>query len=389
MEWLDAYLDERKKQHLLRTLKPLRPAGPGRVCINDVEYLNFSTNDYLGLAGHPRLLEESQKALKEYGTSSSASRLMSGDLSIHHQLEEMTTDFIGKEKAVLFGSGYLANIGLISALCNRKDVIFSDRLNHASIVDGIRLSGARFFRFRHNDLNHLEELLKKERKSYKKALIVTESLFSMDGDMASVKEMVELKERYDTLFMLDEAHAVGVIGEKGAGLAEKYGLTKKIDIIMGTFGKALGSYGAYAAASARLIDYCINKARSFIYSTALPPSVVGASIGGIKMLAEEPIRRSVLLEKAEYFRSLLKKNSLKVMGNAQIVPVLVGENYAALNISKSLYENAIFALAVRPPTVPAGKARIRFSITCHHSEDDLQRTADVLKHAFKQISISK
>ena len=389
MEWLDAYLDERKKQHLLRTLKPLRPGGPGRVYINDVEYLNFSSNNYLGLAGHPRLLEESQKALNGYGTSSSASRLMSGDLSIHHQLEEMTADFMGKEKAILFGSGYLANIGLISALCDRKDVIFSDRLNHASIVDGIRLSGARFFRFRHNDLNHLEALLKKERKRYKKAFIVTESLFSMDGDMASLKEMVELKERYDALFMLDEAHAVGVIGEKGAGLAEKYGLTKKIDIIMGTFGKALGSYGAYAAASARLIDYCINRARSFIYSTALPPSVIGASIGGIKMLAEEPARRSVLLEKAKYFRSLLKENSLKVMGNAQIVPVFVGENYAALNISKSLYENALFALAVRPPTVPAGKARIRFSITCNHSEDDIKKAADVLKHAFKQIPISK
>ena len=389
MEWLDAYLDERKKQHLLRTLKPLRPGGPGRVYINDVEYLNFSSNNYLGLAGHPRLLEESQKALNGYGTSSSASRLMSGDLSIHHQLEEMTADFMGKEKAILFGSGYLANIGLISALCDRKDVIFSDRLNHASIVDGIRLSGARFFRFRHNDLNHLEALLKKERKRYKKALIVTESLFSMDGDMASLKEMVELKERYDALFMLDEAHAVGVIGEKGAGLAEKHGLTKKIDIIMGTFGKALGSYGAYAAASARLIDYCINRARSFIYSTALPPSVIGASIGGIKMLAEEPARRSVLLEKAKYFRSLLKENSLKVMGNAQIVPVFVGENYAALNISKSLYENALFALAVRPPTVPAGKARIRFSITCNHSEDDIKKAADVLKHAFKQIPISK
>lgn len=389
MEWLDAYLDERKKQHLLRTLKPLRPGGPGRVYINDVEYLNFSSNDYLGLAGHPRLLEESQKALNGYGTSSSASRLMSGDLSIHHQLEEMTADFMGKEKAILFGSGYLANIGLISALCNRKDVIFSDRLNHASIVDGIRLSGAQFFRFRHNDLDHLETLLKRERKRFKKAFIITESLFSMDGDMASLKEMVELKERYDALFMLDEAHAVGVIGEKGAGLAEKYGLTKKIDIIMGTFGKALGSYGAYAAASARLIDYCINRARSFIYSTALPPSVVGASIGGIKMLAKEPARRSILLEKAEYFRSLLEENSLKVMGNAQIVPVLVGENYAALNISKSLYENALFALAVRPPTVPAGEARIRFSITCHHSKDDLQRAADVLKHAFKQIPISK
>ena len=389
MEWLDEYLDERKKQHLLRTLKPLRPAGSGRVCINDVEYLNFSSNDYLGLAGHPRLLEESQKSLREYGTSSSASRLMSGDLSIHHRLEDMTADFASKERALLFGSGYLANIGLISALCGRNDVIFSDRLNHASIVDGIRLSGARFFRFRHNDLNHLEELLKKERKRHKKALIVTESLFSMDGDMASVKEMVELKERYDALFMLDEAHAVGIIGKKGAGFAEKYGLTKKIDIIMGTFGKALGSYGAYAAASARLIDYCINRARSFIYSTALPPSVIGASIGGIKMLAEEPVRRSALLEKARYFRSLLKENSLKVMGNAQIAPVLVGENYAVLTIAKSLYENGIFALAVRPPTVPAGKARIRFSITCNHSEDDLKKAADVLKHAFKQIQISK
>ncbi len=385
MEWVKESLEGWKKERLLRTLKPVRCAGHGRVCIGEAEYINFSSNDYLGLAGHPGLLEEGIKAANEYGTSSSASRLMSGDLCVHHQLEDRMAGFIGKEKALLFGSGYLANIGLIPALCDKKDVIFSDRLNHASIVDGILLSGARFFRFRHNDLNHLEDLLKRERKRFKKALIVTESVFSMDGDRIPLKEMVELKERYDALFMLDEAHAVGVFGKTGAGVAEEYGLASGVDIIIGTFGKALGSYGAYVAASRSLIDYCINRARSFIYSTALPPSVIGASIKGVKMLAEEPFRRRVLLEKATYFRGVLKEKGLNVRGASQIVPVIVGENAATLKISDLLQKDFVFALAVRPPTVPRAEARIRFSVTYHHSEEDLHRVADVLKNAFQQV----
>ncbi|MBW2646652.1 MAG: 8-amino-7-oxononanoate synthase [Deltaproteobacteria bacterium] len=382
MEWIEEYLDSRGKDHLLRTLTPVHPAGPGRVRIGDSEYVNFSSNDYLGLAGHPRLLEEGIKAAEEYGTSSSASRLMSGDLLIHHQLEALMADFVGKEKALLFGSGYLANIGIVPALCDKKDVIFSDRLNHASIVDGILLSGARFFRFRHNDLNHLEDLLKKERKRFNKALIIAESVFSMDGDRAPLKEMVELKERYDALFMLDEAHAVGVFGKRGAGVAEEDGLVNEVDIFVGTFGKALGSYGAYVAGDGRLIDYCINKARSFIYSTALPPAVIGASIGGIRMLTEEPLRRKVLLEKAAYFRGVLKEKGFNVKGTSQIVPVIVGENDLTLKISDLLRSRYIFALAVRPPTVPAGESRIRFSVTYNHSEEDLQRAADILKDGF-------
>lgn len=385
MDWLKEYLNKRKKEYLLRTLKPIQCAGHGRVCIGDIEYINFSSNDYLGLAGHPRLLEESIKAAQEHGTSSSASRLMSGDLQIHHHLEKHMADLIGKEKALVFGSGYLANIGIISALCDKKDVIFSDRLNHASIVDGILLSGARFFRFRHNDVNHLEDLLARERKRFKKALIITESVFSMDGDRVPLKEMVKLKERYDALFMLDEAHAVGVFGATGAGIAEECGLSHDADIIIGTFGKALGSYGAFAAASQGLIDYCINRARSFIYSTALPPSVIGASIGGIKMLAEEPLRRKAVLEKAHYFRGLLKDKGFNVRGASQIVPVIVGENKATLRIADMLYEDAVFALAVRPPTVPASEARIRFSVTYHHSEADLCKAADVLKNAFQHV----
>jgi 7-keto-8-aminopelargonate synthetase-like enzyme len=260
--------------------------------------------------------------------------------------------------------------------------MFSDRLNHASIVDGVLLSGARFFRFRHNDLNHLEDLLKKERTRFKKALIVTESVFSMDGDIVPLKEIVGLKERHDALLMLDEAHAVGVFGKTGAGIAEEYGLTQKIDIIIGTFGKALGSYGAYVGASQRLIDYFINRARSLIYSTALPPWVIGTSIGGIKMLAEEPFRRTVLLKKGAYFRTLLQEKGLPVRGTSQIVPVIVGESAMTLKIADILQRHAVFALAVRPPTVPAAEARIRFSITYDHSEEDLHRVADILKEVF-------
>ena len=377
MEWLDADLTELRARHLLRTLRPVGPAGSGRVWINGREYINLSSNDYLGLAGHPGLLEESVKAAEKYGTSSSASRLMSGDLHIHHLLEKRITDLVGKEKSLLFGSGYLANTGCVSAICSRKDVVFLDRLCHASIVDGVFLSGARFFRFQHNDPGHLEALLKRERGKYNRALIITESLFSMDGDMAPLAEIVEAKERHDALFMLDEAHAVGIFGERGAGLAEERGLSQEIDIIVGTFGKALGSYGAYAAASGKLIDYLINSARSFIYSTALPPCVIGASIAAIKMLTDEPFRRSVLAEKSAYFRSRLKTNGLDVRGEAQIASVIVGANDTALRLADMLQQNGIFALAIRPPTVPAGEARIRFSVTCNHSTKDLAQAADV------------
>jgi len=378
MEWIDRFLQERESQLLLRTLHNIGKRKGGNIIIDGKELIDLSSNDYLGLADHPSLLQESKRMAEEYGTSSSASRLMSGDLHIHHLLEEMVADFKGKEASLVFGSGFLANIGIISAICQKTDAVFSDRLNHASIIDGILLSGAQFFRFRHNDIGHLENLLKKERAKFKKALIVIETIYSMDGDRPPLKEIVNLKKKYNCILMVDEAHATGIFGRNGAGIVEEEDLTHEVDIIMGTFGKALGSYGAYVAASKKTIDYLVNRARSFIYSTALPPSVIGANLTAIEIIKKEPFRRKILLEHVEYFRGLLKNKGFNTRGSSQIIPVVIGDNKKAIIAANMLQQHSIFALPIRPPTVPRGEERIRFSVTCYHSEEILYKVAEVL-----------
>jgi len=378
MEWIDRFLQERESQLLLRTLHNIGKRKGGNIIIDGKELIDLSSNDYLGLADHPSLLQESKRMAEEYGTSSSASRLMSGDLHIHHLLEEVVADFKGKEASLVFGSGFLANIGIISAICQKTDAVFSDRLNHASIIDGILLSGAQFFRFRHNDIGHLENLLKKERAKFKKALIVIETIYSMDGDRPPLKEIVNLKKKYNCILMVDEAHATGIFGRNGAGIVEEEDLTHEVDIIMGTFGKALGSYGAYVAASKKTIDYLVNRARSFIYSTALPPSVIGANLTAIEIIKKEPFRRKILLEHVEYFRGLLKNKGFNTRGSSQIIPVVIGDNKKAIIVANMLQQHSIFALPIRPPTVPRGEERIRFSVTCYHSEEILYKVAEVL-----------
>ena len=383
MEWIDEFLRARKEKSLLRSLRSIEKAWEGKVLIRGKELLNFSSNDYLGLSSYPSLLEESRRMQELYGTSSSASRLMSGDLSIHHLLEELVAEFKGKPAALTFGSGYLANVGIIPALCGKEDVIFSDQLNHTSIIDGVLLSGARRFPFRHNSPQHLSELLKEQRSKFKKALVVIETIYSMDGDRAAMKEIVDLKEEYDAILMVDEAHATGIFGPNGAGVVEEEGLIERVDIIMGTFGKALGSYGAYVAAGSKVISYLVNKARSLIYSTALPPSVVGANIASIKLIRDEPFRRRILLENAGYFGDLLKERGFDVRGSSQIVPVVVGENKETIKVANRLQEEGIFALPIRYPTVPEGQARIRFSVTYHHSKETLQRVVEALEGALR------
>lgn len=385
MEWIDRFLQERESKLLLRTLHNIEKRKGGNIVIDGKELIDLSSNDYLGLADHPSLLQESKRMAEGYGTSSSASRLMSGDLHIHHLLEEVVADFKGKEASLVFGSGFLANIGIISAICQKTDAAFSDRLNHASIIDGILLSGAQFFRFRHNEVGHLEDLLKKERAKFKKALIVIETIYSMDGDRPPLKEIVNLKKKYNCVLMVDEAHATGIFGRNGAGIVEEEDLTHEVDIIMGTFGKALGSYGAYVAASKKTIDYLVNRARSFIYSTALPPSVIGANLAAIEIVKKEPFRRKILLEHVEYFRGLLKDKGFNTRGSSQIIPVVIGDNKKTIMVANMLREHSIFALPIRPPTVPRGGERIRFSVTYYHSKEILYKVAEVLKDASNRI----
>ena len=303
---------------------------------------------------------------------------MTGSTSLHHALEEKVAEFKGKPAALVFNSGYQANVGVISALCGKDDCIFSDRLNHASIVDGIRLSGANLFRFRHNDTNHLEELLEKNRKNFRNALIVTETVFSMDGDVAPLEGIANLKEKYDSTMMVDEAHATGIFGDKGSGMVEEKGLAARIDIIMGTFSKALGGFGAYVASSQAICDYLVNTCRSFIYSTSLPPSVIAADIEALNIIEEEPYRRERLLSSADRLRGILKEKGFNVRGSSQIIPIIIGDNKKTVIMSEYLKEKGYWVTPVRPPTVPAGEARIRISLTYDHSEEVIDKFAEDL-----------
>lgn len=378
MERVADFLKERKEKGLLRVLHPADSRRDGHIYFDNKEYIDFSSNDYLGLSGDLRLKKASVEATNALGTSASASRLLSGDLCLHHLLEEKTATFKGKESALVFNSGYQANIGIISSLYQKGDVIFSDKLNHASIIDGILLSGVRFFRFRHNDLGNLEYLLKKERRNYKNSLIITETLFSMDGDIAPLEGLVSIKEKFNCMLMVDEAHATGIFGKNGSGVVEKEGLVDRVDLIMGTFSKALGSFGAYVACSHNIKHYLINACRSFIYSTALPPSVVAANLASLDIVKEEPFRRKILLENADFFRNQLNKNGFMIKGSSQIIPLVIGENKKAVLASEELKKMGYWVMPIRPPTVPAGESRLRFSLTFYHSKRLLERLAGEL-----------
>jgi len=384
MEGIKEFLYKRTQEGLLRVLRPASYRKNGKIFIGGREYIDFSSNDYLGLSNHPKLIEASKEALTIYGVGSSASRLLSGDLDIHHELEDAVARLKNKERALIFSSGYQANIGIISSFCGAGDAVFCDRFCHASIIDGMLLSGARLFRFRHNDAGHLEDILKKERHKYKNSLIITETIFSMDGDRSDLKALIATKARYGSSLMVDEAHATGIYGASGSGVVEEEGLSREVDYIMGTFGKALGSFGAYLAASKSDIDYLVNKCRSFIYSTALPPVVVSANLASIKLLSEEPYRRTRLLESAKFLRDGLKAKGFDVRGCSQIIPLVTGDNERAVAFANSLKEKRYWVMPIRPPTVPEGESRLRFSVAFGHDIYILERLLDdisTLRHA--------
>jgi 8-amino-7-oxononanoate synthase len=384
MDRIEEFLRQRVEQGLLRVLKPVDRRGAGRLCRDGREFVDLSSNDYLGLSKHPNLRRALTKAAEELGASSCASRLLSGDLGIHHTLEERIASISGKEKALVFSSGYQANVGIISALVGRGDAVFADRLAHASIIDGIGLSGAKCLRFRHNDVDHLETLLGKHSGQFKTRLVVTETVFSMEGDRAPVKEIADLKDRYGGLLMLDEAHATGIYGPQGGGLVAEEGLTGRVELVMGTFSKALGSFGAYVAGSTRIVDFLVNACRSFIYSTALPPCMAAASLAALETIEEEPHRRTALCEKATWFREALIARGYDVRGTSQIVPLVVGGADRAMDAGKALEEKGFWVLPIRPPTVPVKEARLRFSLTYDHSRQqlsDLIECIDQVLHA--------
>ncbi len=389
-EW-DAFVGDelarRAEQGLLRRLRPLDRRGGWVVTEDGRRLLNLSSNDYLGLARHPTVVEAAARAARR-GAGATASRLIVGHDPACAALEEKLAAFKGTEAALVFSSGYAANLGALAALLDREAAVFSDRLNHASIWDGIRLSGAQLHRYGHRDVDHLARLLEEaERRRVRRKLIVTDTVFSMDGDVAPLAEIVELKERFGAALMVDEAHAEGVLGGHGEGYAHELGLGDRVDLHMGTFSKAFGSHGAHVAGRSSWIAYLTNRARSFVYTTALPPAVIGASDAALDLVRQADEERAGLRRRAERFRARLGELGLDVGDSAtQIVPILVGEAEPALELSRALEESGVLAVAIRPPSVPPGTARLRFSLTADHSDTDLERVVEAVSEASHAVS---
>jgi len=380
----DAFLaDElarRDDAGLLRTLRPLERDGCWVVAEGGRRLLDLSSNDYLGLSCHPTVVDAAARAARRR-SGATASRLIVGTDGRYAALEEKLADFQGTEAALVFGSGYLANVGAISCLVvGPEDAVFSDSLNHASIIDGCRLSRATIHRYEHRDLDQLEAMLQRaELAGARRKLIVTESVFSMSGDVAQLAGIVELKERYGAALLVDEAHADGVFGPRGAGYAHELGVAEQVDLHLGTFGKAFGAYGAYIAGSSLWIDYLTNAARSFVFTTALPPAVIGTVAAALEVIRDADDLRAKLLENAAHFRNRLEALGLDTCGSStQIVPLIVGESETALALSQALEEAGVLAVAIRPPTVPPRTARLRFSVTALHGRADLDRALDAI-----------
>lgn len=367
--FIQTALRQRRHAHQLRELQAVTPLDGGMAEINGQTVINFSSNDYLGLALHPTLLEGARRFLYASGAGSTASRLLGGSSPGVAAIEAHLASLKGTEAALIMNSGFQANVSLIPALANRRSLIFADRLCHNSIIQGILLSRSKLIRFRHNDLSHLEELLQQHSSTTDRILIVTESVFSMDGDRCDLDTLIVIGKRYGAMLMVDEAHATGVMGLKGMGLA----CGKEIDIIMGTFGKGLGSYGAYVACSAEIREYLINYCSGFIYSTALPPPVLGAIDAALHLAPSMERERIYLQGLAEYLRDGLHDLGLSTgKSTTHIVPVIIGDDQKTMAMSQWLLSQcAIMAPAIRPPTVERGSARIRLALTCRHSKDQI------------------
>ncbi len=352
-----------------RNIKDFEAKDQKYIYINEKKLLNLSSNNYLGFADNKEITEEFLDFAKsKYSFGSASARLLTGTLPVYKELEELLCRLFQKDKALLFNSGYHANVGITSSIVDKNDVIFSDKLNHASIIDGMKLSNSKFFRYVHNDMESLEKLLERERKNYNNAIIITESVFSMDGDIANLKKIVELKKKYNCMLMVDEAHAFGVFGENGLGVSEVLGITKEIDLIVGTFGKSIGSMGAFVTGSKTLIDYLINKARSFIFSTALPPINIAFS----KWIIENKLPYT--FEKRQRMLELGKK----LGSESHIIPVIIGTNADTEKICKRLFDAGYFTLPIRPPTVPEGTSRLRLSLTTEIEEKDLENLCNTI-----------
>lgn len=378
-----AQLEAKEKEQNKRSIKVYEPIDAVRVKRNNQEFIMMASNNYLGLTHDLRVQQAAKYAVEQYGTGSGGARLTSGTFPLFNELELGIADFKHTEQALVFNTGYMANVGTITALMNKHSVIISDELNHASIIDGCRLSGARIERYNHKDIEHAEHILKNYKSSHK--MIITDGVFSMDGDIAPLDKLYELGKEYNALLMVDDAHSTGVLGN-GRGTAHHFGLTD-VDVQLGTLSKALGSVGGYVAGRKELIEYLVNYSRSFIFSTALSPADIGAALEALTIVKNESLVVEQLNENTAYMANKLQSMGFECDDETPIFPIIVGDNERALSLAYELELRGIIITAIRPPTVPVGESRLRMTVTAAHSQEQLDYVANTLRDLLVDINI--
>ncbi|MEH7402209.1 8-amino-7-oxononanoate synthase [Gottfriedia acidiceleris] len=386
-EWLNQRILNTKESGLYRILRTMNSTPLSNMLIGGQRQIVFSSNNYLGLSNNPSLVHAIETNLHDFGVGSSGSRLTTGNTVWHQRLEEKLASFKQTEKALLFSSGYLANVGVLSSIPEKGDIILSDQLNHASIIDGCRLSNATTIVYNHIDMSDLEEKLKGISSSQRR-FIITDGVFSMDGTIAPLDQIIPLAKKYHAFVIVDDAHATGVLGENGRGTSEYFGIHP--DVVIGTLSKAIGTEGGFVAGSPVLIDFLINHARTFIFQTALPPAVCAASYAALEIIEESYSKRQLLFSNVKKIKASLIEMGYIVKGDlTPIIPVIIGDAKEALIFAEKLLENGIFAPAIRPPTVPIGESRIRLTVTSEHSSEEINYLLDCFYRIGKEVNMIK
>ncbi len=399
MNDLDKILEKRlvtiKNSGRFRTVIPVAKRFENQLQIMDRDYLNLSGNDYLGLVGNKKLIQDfysqldTDNCLEKFSTGAGASRLMTGNSELYREVENRIAALYQKDRCLIFNSGYHINIGILPAITGKKDLIIADKLCHASLIDGMRLSRADVIRFHHNDYDHLETLLKKNRSNYDQVFLVSESVFSMDGDTCDLQKLVQLKIKYKCFLLIDEAHAVGIIGPKGLGLAEELGVLPEIDIFIGTFGKAFGGQGGYTVCSNNVAEFLINTARSLIFTTGLPPVNLSWLLFILDKFPDMAKERLAVRQLSIRLRDSLRENNIVTSGSTHIVPIFIGDSLRAVVIAQKLRQKGFWVSAVRPPTVPEGSARLRLSVSASMTWDDIEPLPKLIKDTMDTLNANQ
>jgi glycine C-acetyltransferase len=388
LDWLNQEIDNLQEQGLYNRIRTIGSAQGAWIIVDGKNVLNFCSNNYLGLANHPKIVEAAREATKKYGVGPAAVRSIAGTMDLHVQLEQRLAKFKGAEDVITFQSGFTANLGTIAALVGKEDVIFSDRLNHASIIDGCRLSGAKIVAYEHNDPTALEDAIKENVSNYRRALIVTDGVFSMDGDIAPLPDLHEVAKKYDILFMVDDAHGEGVLGKGGRGIVDHFGLHGKVDIEVGTMSKAFGVVGGIVAGDKVIVEWLRQRGRPFLFSSAVTAPDAAACLAAVDLLEESTELVDKLWANAEYFKGEMKKLGFDTgVSQTPITPVMLGEAPLAQQFSRELFEEGVFAMAIGFPTVPKGKARIRVMISAAHDNDDLGKGLEAFEKVGKKLGV--